>query len=193
MAQSKFTGASHDRPAEPVGPDQKNRDKITNGFDPMFVFFPGSSDQSAASRRRATLDLQDPSRNSVFQKPGVEVNQEADAFLRHPQIGDELGFKGWHWPFNALDLNDDEIFHHEIDAILSEKMAFILNWNKFLSLVPQSDLFELDADCRFVQLLQETRPQSTMNGDRASDDCFCQVVSSLPALCLGDSVAYSSL
>jgi hypothetical protein len=71
------------------------------------------------------LRLQSPSRDPVFQKPGIEGDQEADAFLGHPQVGDELSFKRWDRPFDAFDLDYHEIFHNEIDPILSEEMASI--------------------------------------------------------------------
>ena len=54
--------------------------------------------------------LQHSSCDSVFQQSRVEVDQQADTFLRYTYVREQLRFEERLRDLDALDLDDDEIF-----------------------------------------------------------------------------------
>ena len=60
------------------------------------------------------------------------------------KVRDELSLEDRLHSLNALDLDDDEIFDDEIDAILTEQPALVIGRQPDLMLVPHSRAVELD-------------------------------------------------
>src|SRR6266508_4898890 len=135
---------SHDRPAQPAGAPL--RGVVRRGVSQNEAFDP------------------------IFQQTRVEVDQQPDELLSQPKIGEELGFEDRNWSLEALDLDDDQIFYHEVHMVVAEQVALVTSRDAFLTLVAQADLVEFDAHGRLVETFQQARPQYSMDRNRAADD-----------------------
>ena len=54
--------------------------------------------------------------NAVFQKFLAEIQNQSNRFPGNSQISQQLGFKYWMVFAGGFALNDDSIFHQQIDA-----------------------------------------------------------------------------
>jgi len=97
-----------------------------------------SPDRPAASCDACESE-NDP-RDSVFQQTRVEVDQQADALLHEPHVGQQLSFEDWDGALDALDLDENEILNNKVDPILAEQMPFVVSGNRSLECVLNLDV-----------------------------------------------------
>jgi hypothetical protein len=95
-------------------------------------------------RRSVVRRLQHSACDSVFQQTRVEVDQQADTFLRDTHVREQLRFEKGLRDLDTLDLDDDEIFDDQVHLILAETAAFGKRWKHFLSNIPQSRIIALN-------------------------------------------------
>ena len=77
--------------------------------------------------------------------------------------------------FDRLDLDDDQLFNHEIDSISTiESLATINQRQGLLPFDEQSTIQQFKRQACLVRGLQHSWPQLVVHGNRRTDDCLGQ-------------------
>ena len=74
-------------------------------------------------------EIDDVTLDAVAEEEDIEVDQEAEIFLREAHVGMELSFVDWNNCRNRFDFNDDAFVNEKIDSVgvLVQSFTFIEN------------------------------------------------------------------
>lgn len=68
----------------------------------------------------------------------------------------------------CFQLQQHPVLHQQIDLVLTDKLSLVVNGNRLLYLYRQTVLFEFMNQCIFIDLLQKTMAQLTVNLEHAT-------------------------
>jgi hypothetical protein len=92
---------------------------------------------------------------AVFQDWHIEVDEEANAFVRGFEIGQELRGMNWQHFFGGFDFNYNRIFHNQIHPICGlEFDALITDRQRRLPLKLESPLTQFITKAFFIDRFQ---------------------------------------
>jgi hypothetical protein len=77
---------------------------------------------------------------------------------------------------DALELNDDFVLDDEINSVLADLDAFVLDREQCLTLKRDVPLVHFNAHCRLISILEQPGAEPPMNLDRATDNLLGQRV-----------------
>lgn len=108
---------------------------------------------------------------TIFQKFGVEIYQQADPVSAQPEVGQNLRHMHRQNVFHRLYFDNDGTFHNEIGTVSPRQADTLVNQRDgHLPGKGQATLLEFPAKAFLVHLFQQTRSQGTMNFYRQSND-----------------------
>ncbi len=70
---------------------------------------------------------------------------------------------------DCLNLEDNLTSHYDVEAMVTEEMSSIENWNLLFPLERNATLLEFDTDRPRIDAFKEPRSESTMDDDAATD------------------------
>jgi hypothetical protein len=87
------------------------------------------------------------------------------------EVGDELGLVDGEQMVHGFDFEDDEAFHHEVEAVAAlEGEAFVAQRDGNLSLDAETAQAELTREAALVRRLQKPGSEVAVNLDASADD-----------------------
>lgn len=91
------------------------------------------------------------------------------------QVADHLSLEDGIESFNGLYLDDGRLRDDEVESIVANDMAFVLDRDADLTLECHVLIEHLDGERLFVRALTEARAECPMHLDRTLDDLFSDV------------------
>ena len=114
---------------------------------------------------------------TVLEAERIEIHQEADADMTHPEIGQNLGFMRRNERGNSFDFKNDGVFHHHVSAETERKCgSFVNDRHDDLILKFDASLAQLQAQKSRVNRFEKSGSRLAMHLDREADDAFGQVM-----------------
>jgi hypothetical protein len=77
--------------------------------------------------------------DAVLDQRHVEIDEQAEAFVGHPEIGQKLLLEDWGYQLDGFDFNDDLVFDHQIgpesgvDDLLGYGVFVQISFHQFLA------------------------------------------------------------
>ena len=98
--------------------------------------------------------LQRESVDAIRHQTRVEVHQQANTLMGHSHVVQDLRFEDWCESLDGLDFDYHAVFNNDVDHVLTKQPALIVCGDPLLTLVAQSFVVQLNAQCGFVRTLQ---------------------------------------
>jgi hypothetical protein len=99
------------------------------------------------------------------QYPAVEIDQQPDTQASATKVGQHLGLEHRVETINTLQLHNNCVCHNQVNTVLADRDALVFDWKHRLSLECNAALAQFYAHGCLVRLLQQTRPQPSMDLD----------------------------
>jgi len=120
------------------------------------------------------------SHNTIFAFYGYarwsEVDQQADVFLGAIEIIDGLNFVLLIETSYRFQLDNDTVFHKQIDKKVTDDLVVIVDFQRLLGFSLQVLLGKLNDHCLFINTFQEAEPELVVYVICASDDLVGQLL-----------------
>lgn len=102
--------------------------------------------------------------DASFEERDIKVDQKAETFAGHPEIRKNLCFVNRVHLDHSFQFADHQIFNQHVESEPFVKCkAVILDRNRNLTTNRRASLSKLVAEARFVNGLQQSRPQTFMH------------------------------
>jgi hypothetical protein len=137
------------------------------------------SQQTSTETRKHETHLADDPSDPVGKHRHIEVDQQAHTHLRDPEIAANLCMVNWRKPLHRFDLEQQFAFDHDIQPLMAQHFAAVLNWNEFFCLKYETACAQLETDRLSVDVFEQTRTKSAMNRDATADGRVNQLLESV--------------
>lgn len=108
---------------------------------------------------------------TIFQKFGVEIDQQADPVSAQPEIGQHLRYMHRKNALHRLYFEKNGVLHHDVGTVAARQAEALINQRqRRLPDKCQTTVSEFPAKTLLVRLFQQARSQRPMNFYRQSDD-----------------------
>ena len=119
----------------------------------------------------AKRELEDDALEAVAKKGDVEVDQEAEAFVGQPKVGQELGLVDFRECIDCLEFNNDAIIHDEVQLVAGiQRSGAIHDGDGDFALERHAQFFEFDPHALVVDRFEQAGAKGPVYRDCRSDD-----------------------
>ena len=120
---------------------------------------------------------QDPSDDSVPHDRNVEVEEQPDFSPTESQIGQELGFMDWQELLNALEFEQDRVFHQYVNSVTAIECDALVDERK-LDLAAKCETAQLQfiAQAFLVCGFEQSGAEEAMDFNRGANDSVSEFI-----------------